>query len=533
VALNIADLFEHAVDAVPGRTALIAGSRSLTYAELEFEANQIAHCFLAQGVGRGDHVGILAPNSAEHMLIILALFKIRAVPINLNYRYAAPELIYVVGNADLVGICFDASLAALVADATPGLPPMRVLLGFGETANAATVPGASVYADAVASHSGERDFEARSPDDLYILYTGGTTGYPKGVMWRHEDIWRTLGGGTNFMTGEDLGEYDQSTQALQGSPMVSFSVSPLMHGAAVWGTLMHMFAGHTTVLIGKFDADEVWRLIDRHGIQTLFITGDAMGRPLIEAYHAGNYSGATLVAVASSAALFSPTVKQRWMDAFPNVLFTDSVGASETGFSGMNILEHDEQAGEGPLIQMAPQTIVVDEELNILDPETNIGRIARTARIGHLPIGYYKDEEKTRATFFERDGVRFAVPGDFVRIEEGRRLRLLGRGSNCINTGGEKVFAEEVEMALKSHPDIYDAIVVAVPDDRWGQRVAAVVQPRPGAALTIESIHAHLRTLIAGYKLPRSVAMVDVIPRHITGKANYPKAREIMLANLR
>jgi 3-oxocholest-4-en-26-oate---CoA ligase len=531
VALNIADLFEHAVDAVSERTALIAGERTLTFAELEREANQVAHYFQSRGVGTGDHVGVLAPNTAEHMLIILALFKIRAVPINLNYRYTAAELVYLVNNADLVGMCFDPSLAALVGEVLPDCPPQRLLLSMGEPHSAARVGDAATYADALA-HDGERDFGPRSADDLYVLYTGGTTGYPKGVVWRHEDIWRTLGGGTNFLTGELLAEYDQSRQAAANTALVSFAVSPLMHGAAVWGTLMHLFAGHTAVLIAKFDADDVWQLIDRRGVQMLFITGDAMARPLIEAYHANGYRGTSLFAVASSAALFSPAVKDRWITAFPNVMFTDSVGASEVGFSGINVLEQGNISGDGPLIEMAAETIVVDDDLNILDPETNVGRIARTARMGHLPLGYYKDETKTRETFFERGGIRFAVPGDYVRIEARRRLRLLGRGSNCINTGGEKVFAEEVEQALKSHPDVYDAIVVAVPDERWGQRVAAVVQPRTAAAPSVESIQMHLRTLIAGYKLPRSLAFVDTIPRHITGKANYPKAREIMLASL-
>ncbi len=522
------------MDAVSDRTALIAGERKLTYAELEREANQVAHHFRSCGVGKGDHVGILAPNTAEHLLIILALFKIRAVPINLNYRYTAAELVYLVNNADLVGMCFDPSLAALVVDALPHCPVQRLLLSMGEQRSGTPqVPGATTYADVLATHHGDRDFEPRSADDIYILYTGGTTGYPKGVMWRHEDIWRTLGGGTNFLTGELLDEFDQSRQAAAGNPLVTFAVSPLMHGAAVWGTMMHLFAGHTAVLVAKFEADEVWRLIDTHGVQTLFITGDAMARPLVETYDAGAYRGTSLIAVASSAALFSPAVKDRWIKAFPNVMFTDSVGASEVGFSGMNVLEQGKISGDGPLIEMAAETIVVDDDLNILDPAANVGRIARTARVGHIPLGYYKDEKKTRETFFERDGTRFSVPGDYVRIEEGRRLRLLGRGSNCINTGGEKVFAEEVEQALKSHPGIYDAIVVAVPDERWGQRVAAVVQARSAAAVpSLESIGAHLRSLIAGYKLPRSYAFVNTIPRHITGKANYPKAREIMLASL-
>ncbi|SOX55776.1 acyl-CoA synthetase [Mycobacterium ahvazicum] len=532
MALNIADLFEHAVDAVPDRTAVIAGPRTLTYAQIENEANQLAHLLQSNGIGHGDHVGVLAPNTAEHVVAILALFKIRAVPINLNYRYTAPELAYVFDNADLVGLCFDDSLGPLASQVLTQREPLRVLVSMGAGIVNNPMPEALAYASARDEFSTERDFGQRSPDDLYVLYTGGTTGYPKGVVWRHEDIWRTLGGGTNFMTGELLDEYDQSTQAATNPPIMAFAVSPLMHGAAVWGTLMHLFSGHTTVLIDKFEAHAVWELIDRHGVQTVFITGDAMARPLIEAFDTGRHSGASLAAVASSAALFSPAVKKRWIDAFSRTVFTDSIGASEVGFTGTTILERDNLAGEGPLVQMAAQTIVVDDDLNILDPEEHVGQTARVARAGHIPLGYYNDEEKSRTTFFERDGIRFSVPGDYVRIEAGRRLRLLGRGSNCINTGGEKVFAEEVEQALKSHPNIYDAIVVAVPDPRWGQRVAAVVQARDGLRVTIESIHTHLRTMIAGYKLPRDITFVDAVPRHVTGKANYPEARKIMLASL-
>jgi acyl-CoA synthetase (AMP-forming)/AMP-acid ligase II len=353
-------------------------------------------------------------------------------------------------------------------------------------------------------------------------------------MWRHEDFWRVLGGGIDFMTGERLEEYDQSKQAASNQPMVTLPISPLMHGGAQAAMLMHLFAGHLTILVPKFDPDEVWRIVDREGVQLIFMTGDAMARPLIEAYERGReegrYDGSTLVAVASSAAIFSRPVKERWMAAFPNVFFTDSVGSSETGFSGTGLQDAENIKGEGTVVSIGPETVVLDEHNRVLDPATAVGEIGRLARGGSVPLGYYKDEEKSARTFLEIDGTRYAVPGDFVRIEAEDKITLLGRGSNCINSGGEKVYPEEVENALKAHPDVFDTLVVGITDENYGQQVAAVVQPREGAKPTLEDLQAFLRERLSGYKLPRSLTLVEEIPRHATGKANYPRARELAVA---
>ena len=532
MALNIADLVEHAVDAVPGNTALIVNETSLTYRELDETANRIAHHFINAGIRHGNHVGLLSRNTIEHVVVMLAAFKIRAVPINLNYRYTAPELKYVAASGDLDAIFFERGLEPTVAAAVADLPRVRHFLVADDGTSPSGLLEATGYAQALSAGSSQRDFGPRSGDDLYILFTGGTTGYPKGVMWRHEDIWRTLGGGIDFTSGERLGEFDQAERARSGSPMMSLPLSPLSHGAAVWATLMHLFAGHTTILLNNFDPIAAWKTIDRHKVQILFMTGDAMGRPLIESYEAGEFDGSSLVAVASSAAVFSETVKRKWMTTFPNAMFTDSVGASEVGSSGIGVLTEDTINAEGPVIALAPGTIVVDDDDNIIDPDANVGRIVRTGRAGHVPLGYYRDEEKSKATFLEADGFRYAITGDYARLEEGRRLTLLGRGSGCINTGGEKVFPEQVEVALKAHPDVYDALVVGLPDERWGNRVSAVIQPREGAYPTVASIQEHIRTLLAGFKVPRTIAFVDEVPRHVTGKANYPLAKQIMVEKL-
>ncbi len=533
MALNIADLFEHAVDVMPDRAALLVNDRFVSYAELESDANRLAHFLASRGIGPGDHVGIYAKNSVEHVVALLAIFKIRAVAINVNYRYVEGELNYLFDNADIVALLHERTYAPLVALTAPKHARLTTVVAMPDASdpdNQADLGsfGGIAWEDALNGQSESRDFADRSNDDLYIVYTGGTTGFPKGVMWRHEDFWRVLGGGIDFMTGERLEEHDQSKKAVDQQPMIMFPLSPLMHGGAQAAMLMHLFAGHVTVLAPKFDADEVWRTIQKHKVQAIFMTGDAMARPLIEAHDSGDFDSSSLFVVASSAAIFSRPVKERWLAAFPNAVFTDSVGASETGFQGTGMQDPENIKGEGPLISLGVESVVLGEDNKVLDLETDIGAVGRLGRSGSVPLGYYKDPEKSARTFLEIDGTRYSVPGDFARIEEGGKVRLLGRGSNCINTGGEKVYPEEVEMALKGHPDVYDALVVGIADENYGQSVTAVVQARGEHEPDVEELRSFLRASLSGYKLPRAVTYVDQIPRSATGKANYPKARELV-----
>ncbi|MGN6781761.1 MAG: acyl-CoA synthetase [Marmoricola sp.] len=532
MALNIADLFEHAVDAVPDRPVVQLGDRRVSYAELEAEANRLAHFLASRGIGRGDHVGIYAKNSIEHVVALLGIFKVRAVAINVNYRYVEGELDYLFDNSDMVALLFERPYAPLVTRTAPKHTKLQTLVAMPDPTDLASDAdlagvGALTWEEALAGQSDVRDFEPRSGDDVYIVYTGGTTGFPKGVMWRHEDFWRVLGGGIDFMSGERLEEYDQSKKAATDeNPMVMFPLSPLMHGGAQAAMLMHLFAGQLTVLAPRFDAEETWRIIEKARVQGIFMTGDAMARPLIEAYEAGSYDASSLIVVASSAAIFSRPVKERWMAAFPNAFFTDSVGSSETGFAGTGLQDSENIKGEGPVVTLGPEAVVLDELDRVIDL-TDVGRVGRMARSGSVPLGYYKDPQKSAKTFVELGGVRYSIPGDFARIEEGGKVTLLGRGSNCINTGGEKVYPEEVEMCLKGHPEVYDALVVGVLDDRYGQAVTAVVQGRDGARPSLESLRDYLRPHLSGYKLPRAVVHVEEIPRSATGKANYPRAKEL------
>ena len=355
-------------------------------------------------------------------------------------------------------------------------------------------------------------------------------------MWRHEDFWRVLGGGIDFYTGEPLEEFDQSKQAVEPR-MMTFPLSPLMHGGAQASLLMHLFAGHCTILEPKFDAQRTWEVAEREKIQMLFMTGDAMALPLIDEFdrkaaEGTPYDASNLFVISSSAAVFSPQVKRRWMDAFPNGIFTDSVGASETGFQGMGMQDKEHISTDGPVIGLGPNSVVIDDDNRILDIVADIGKVGRLGRGGNVPVGYYKDSEKSAKTFLEIDGQRYSVPGDNARIEPDGKVTLLGRGSNCVNTGGEKVYPEEVEMAVKNHPAVYDCLVVGIPDEKYGQAVAAVVELREGTTLELEELRDFLRQHLSGYKLPRSLTLVDEIPRNATGKAQYPKAKEMALAHV-
>ena len=538
MAVNIADLFEHTVDAAPDNPAVKVGDCVATYAELERESNKLAHYLLAQGVEPGDHVALYAKNSVEHVIGLLATLKVRAVTINVNYRYVEAELNYLFDNADVVALLFERTYADLVAQCAPKHAKLTTLVSLPDmtdpdsAADIASFGGVTLE-EAIAGQSDERDFGERSEDDIHIIYTGGTTGFPKGVMWRHADFWRTLGGGIDFYTGEPLEEYDQSKQA-NDPRMTTFPLSPLMHGGAQAGLLMHLFAGHLTILEPKFDPKRTWEIIEKEKVQLIFMTGDAMALPLIDEYDrqaatGTPYDGSSLFAISSSAAIFSPPVKKRWMDIFTGAVFTDSIGATETGFTGMGMQDKDAKINtDGPVVALGPNSVVLDDDNQPIDP-SNVGAIGRLARGGSVPVGYYKDPEKSAKTFIEVNGARFSVPGDNARIEEDGKVTLLGRGSNCVNTGGEKVYPEEVEMAIKNHPSVYDTLVVGIPDEKYGQAVSAVVSIREGTTLELGELREFLRAHLSGYKLPRSLTIVDEVPRNATGKAQYPAAKQIAL----
>lgn len=527
VALNIADLAEHAIDAVPDRVALICGDEQLTYAQLEEKANRFAHYLMDQGVREGDKVGLYCRNRIEIVIAMLGIIKAGAILVNVNFRYVEGELRYLFDNSDMVALVHERQYSDRVANVLPDTPNVKTVLVVedGSDLDYQRYGGVEFYS-AIADSSPERDFGDRTADAIYLLYTGGTTGFPKGVMWRHEDIYRVLLGGTDFATGEFVkDEYDLAKAAVANPPMVRYPIPPMIHGATQSATWMSLFSGQTTVLAPEFNAEQVWQTIHKHKVNLLFFTGDAMARPLLDALQKDNdYDLSSLFLLASTAALFSPSIKEKLLELLPNRVITDSIGSSETGFGGTSIVAKDAPHSGGPRVTIDHRTVVLDDEGNEVKPGSGVrGFIAKK---GNIPVGYYKDEKKTAETFKTINGVRYAIPGDYALVEEDGSVTMLGRGSVSINSGGEKIYPEEVEAALKGHPDVFDALVVGVPDPRYGQHVAAVVQAREGARPTLAELDSFVRSEIAGYKVPRSLWFVDEVKRSPAGKPDYRWAKE-------
>jgi 3-oxocholest-4-en-26-oate---CoA ligase len=545
VEFNLADLFEHAVDVFGEREYLVANGVRRTYAEMEARANQLAHHLAAEGVGPGDHVGIYAYNRVEWVETLWAVFKLRAVWININYRYVEEELRYLFSSSDVVAMVVDRRFAARVAACRDSLPKLSHVIvvddgsgepdGHGEGLAGFGQVDVVDFETAVASQSPERDFAPRSPDDRYILFTGGTTGLPKGVVWRHEDVLFALGGGIDPLTNFRIDNPEAlARKALADNFAITFlPIAPLMHGATQWGVMGQSFKGNRVVLVERFDPAGVWSLVAELGVNLVMFTGDAMARPLIEEYEAKALAGkpydtSSLIGLSSTAAVFSPDVKEAFFLHFPNLVMTDAIGSSESGANGIAVLKagHTAMRG-GPTVTAVVDSVVLNAGLRPMLPGT--GEVGRLARSGNIPLGYYNDPVKTAEVFIEADGTRYVMTGDLALLEDDGTISLLGRGSVSINTGGEKVFPEEVEAAVKSHPDIYDATIVGVPDARWGQRVAAVVEPRPGRRPELLSVQEHCRTRIAGYKVPRELHVVEQFVRSPAGKPDYRWALDIAL----
>ena len=530
---NLADLFEVVVDTVPDRLALVAGSRRLTYRQLDERANRFAHHLADAGIESGAHVGILAHNCAEWAEAMIGCYKARTVPVNLNFRYVAAELSYVIDNADLEALVYERALSPLVAKSLGGTElqrPLHLMViddgspvegGFGYEA----VP----YEGALASASPVREFGPRSPDDHYVLYTGGTTGMPKGVIWRQEDIFFAAMGGGGW-GAQPITRADELAGRLDpddAHAVVMLVVAPLMHGNAQWVMWNAFMMAATSVLYTnhRYDPDELWRLVGDEGVVSIGLVGDAMARPLADALAsapAGTYDTSTLAVVGSGGAMLSATVKAELGRQLPDVLIMDRFGSSESGAQGAV-----DDAADGPRFVMSADTSVLDDELRPLRPGD--GRIGRLARTGRIPVGYYKDPVKTEATFpVDPDGVRWSIPGDLASVEPDGTITVHGRGSASINSGGEKIFPEEVEAAVKTHPGVYDAIVVGLPDDRFGERVAVVVRPRrPDDPFTLEDLQEHCRDRIAGYKLPRQLLVVEEVPLTAAGKPDTKAAKAL------
>lgn len=520
---NIADLFELVADRVPQRTALICGDTRRSYLEVEQRANQLAHYLQSQGIGQGDHIGLYLYNCNEYLESMLACFKIRAIPININYRYVGEELDYVFRNADIVGCIHGGEFAGELLAVREQLPQLRVFVSVGPLSD--TQLPAADYEQAMAGHSATRDFGPRSGDDLFILYTGGTTGMPKGVMWPHRALYFAGLGGNGALA--DSLTPEQVAAAVDPESYTTLApLAPMMHGAAWWAATASLLAGRTTVLYSgrSFNADEIWAMVAREKVNIIAIVGDAMAIPLLDSLKANpeTHDLSPLFVIGSGGAVFSDWVQAGLREFFPNLIITNTFGSSETGMQGSD----NQQAGGGL------GSIERNENTNVITPDHRFVTAGSDeqgflARAGHTPVGYYGDAKKTAETFITIDGRLWTLTGDFASVSSDGHIVVHGRGNNCINTGGEKVFPEEVEQAVKLHPAVQDALVVGVPDERFGSRVSAVVALRKNQALELESLIDHCRQHIAGYKVPRELHLVDTVSRSPSGKPDYTWAKRV------
>lgn len=521
---NLADLFDIVAEAVPDREAIVIGNKRISYRQLAQRVERLAVWLHGQGIGAGDTVGLQMYNTEEYLETFMAACKVRAMPVNINYRYVAEELRYIYDNAKLAALFYSAELEGSVQEALDAAPGLKALVRQG--AGQPGIARAVSYDAALAAAQGSVADIARSDDDISLLYTGGTTGMPKGVMWPHKALFfSALGGGCAFnpAAGPVKAPEDLAERAQQGFAMRVMPVAPLMHGAALWATLISLFSGHTIVLNEQhhFDPQHILDLMTREKIGSISIVGDAMAMPILDALRAnpGRWDLSNMFAFGSGGALFSAHIKEALKEFLPpHAIFTDGVGSSEGGQFGLG----SKPSGEG-MIKLAPRPdlAVVVDAVRLAKP----GEMGILSRAGLVPVGYFGDPKKSAETFVAIDGVRYAITGDQARLEEDGSIVVFGRGSNCINTGGEKVFVEEVEEALRRHAAVADALVVGLPDPRWGNKVVAVVELKAGASASMDELRAHSREHLAGYKVPKEVVFVDAMRRSPAGKADYRWAK--------
>ncbi|MGE5698431.1 MAG: acyl-CoA synthetase [Candidatus Sericytochromatia bacterium] len=526
--------------AIGDRILVTQGDKQYTYAEILDRSTRLASYLHSRGLGchtersslpghevGQDLLGIYAYNGNEYIESMLGAWTARVAPFNVNYRYVKAELQYLLDDAGATALIYHSAFAPRVAEVLPELPHLKVLIQIANGSGHELLPGAVDYETVIASSSPEPPPVEPSPDDLYVLYTGGTTGMPKGVLWRQRDIFVTSFGGRNLVTGEVMGSVDEIvTRAAENPGTKLMILPPLMHGAAQWGVMTAMTTGQSLVfasVVDRLDADEVVRTVEREKVSVVTVVGDAIARPLLAAIESRKADVSSLVAIANGGALLTPSIKERLINALPNGMVIDGVGSSETG-AQMHHMSMSGAVSTGKF-NAGPDTFVAAEDLSsILSPgHEGIGWLAQR---GYVPLGYKGDAAKTAATFPVIDGVRYAVPGDRARHLEDGSIELLGRESVTINSGGEKIFAEEVEMALASHPSVADVVVAGRPSERWGQEVVAVVALAEGASTDEAELISHAAQSIARYKLPKAVVFREAIQRSPAGKADYRWARQ-------
>ena len=535
---NLAAIQEAIAERIPDRECIVFRDRRITWRVFNERTRRLAHFLRARGLGcrreraslenwesGQDHLGLYLYNCNEYLEGMVAAYKARVAPFNVNYRYVEDELRYLLDNADATALVYHARFAPTLANILPRLPRLRTLIQVADESGNALLEGAVDYEEALAGQPATRPDVEWSPEDLYILYTGGTTGMPKGVLWRQEDIFfGALGGdppgGSRVASVEALAD-----QAAAGG-LRTLPAPPFMHGAAHWIAFNTLHQGGTVVVQPRperLDAAEIWDTIGAERVNFLCIVGDAFGRPLLDELERRPRALPDFRFMISGGAILTPALKQGLLAQLPSILLIDGFGASETGGQGQQLHTAGQEASSGSF-RMSDSTLVLKNDLSgpLAAGTSEHGWLARA---GHVPLGYYRDPKKTASTFPVIDGTRYAVPGDHAHLAADGSIKVLGRGSVSINTGGEKVYPEEVERALKTHPLVYDAVVVGTPDPRWGEQINAIVQLRDGAALDAEELRAFAGRQLARYKLPKAVVFVDQVQRSPSGKADYRWAK--------
>ena len=558
LSYNLADLFEAVSDRVVEREAIVCGSRRLTYGQLEERANRMANHLLSKGVQPGEFVGCYLTNSTEYLEVLLACFKIRAIPVNINYRYVTEELRYLLLDSGLVVLVCNEEFVDRVSSVAAEVPALRhcivvspvvvsplvvspivvspiVVSPGAEQAGLEMLPDPIRYDEALAAASADRPLVlGRGDDDLYLLYTGGTTGMPKGVIWRQADaFFGCIGGGDPMRMSGPVSSPEELLERIIEFDFVFYALAPLMHAAAQWVSLMWLLCGAKVILhSGGFEPVEIWKTVDVEKVSIMTVVGDAMARPLVDAWdEQGPFEISSMYSLSNGGAPLAPSLRDRLREIAPNAMLTDGFGSSETGIQGSRRLSPGEDPGKGVRFDnVEAGTTVLDDSGHPVEPGSGV--VGRIAHSGYIPLRYHNAAEKTAETFVVIEGTRYVLPGDMATVEADGSITLLGRGSVSINTGGEKVYPEEVEALLKGHPAVYDVLVVGVADERWGERVTAVVQPTKGSTPTLEELDAHCRGQLAGYKIPRSLVLVEQVVRSPSGKADYRWAKSTAAASL-
>ncbi len=529
------DVWEAIADAIPDAPAVIQGDLVRSWRDHDDRSARLAAAFSAAGLGHDTKIGLFLYNSPEYLETQYAAFKIRATPINVNYRYLDEELWYLLDNSDCEAVVFHSSLGERIDHVRDRLPDVRLWIEVDDDGSSATE--ALAYEAVIAAHEPAPRIE-RTGDELYMLYTGGTTGMPKGVMRAMGtfsqfflDSVSQVAGKPPFTTAAEAAAHAAELQAA-GAADRAIPACPLMHGTGGWlaGLVTHQAGGAVVLLESRsLDVDELWRVVERNGVTKVVIVGDAFARPMLraldDARDAGRpYDTSSMRSIVSSGAMFSTEVKDGLIGHIPQLAINDVLGSTESGMA-RSVATKDADTTTAKF-ELNPGTRVFDENDNPVEPGSGtIGFVAATSPI--TPLGYYKDPEKSARTFREIGGVTYTIPGDMAMVEADGSITLLGRGSNCINTGGEKVYPEEVEEAVKTHPAVDDCLIFGIDDERFGQRVVGVASVRDGAELHPDQVIAHTREHLSPFKCPRELVLVAEVPRAPNGKADYVTAREM------